>query len=389
MSATIRAEMPLYAFRRHAPGCKFHGRSDARQRNSCNCPVWVDGYYDERRIRRSLKTRSMSKARARLATMEEELEAGQLQVWNRSIVDSTAAFEDYCKSELAFSTYRKNRNVMRQLRAFAEGCGANRLHDWTTELLDRYRASREVGRITALKELEIIRQFFGFCLDRRWTKSNPAAAIKTPRNIRPTDKRPYTRAEWSAIWSAADEFGRTSYERLRARGMLLLLRHTGLRISDVALLERCRVQDGRIWLRTLKTGGEVYLPVPEMVLTALDALPTPRKAPANGSPFYFWNGMSSKRAAVGSSERMLSAVFQKSGVVGAHAHRFRHTLASDILAGGGTMQDVADVLGISIRVAQESYAKWTPSRQARIDRLMRTVQELEEPAPEEKERWLQ
>ena len=67
------------------------------------------------------------------------------------------------------------------------------------------------------------------------------------------------------------------------------------------------------------------------------------------------------------SERLLAAVFQKSGVVGAHAHRFRHTLASNILAGGGTMQDVADVLGISIRVAQQSYAKWTPSRQARID----------------------
>jgi integrase len=331
----------------------------------------------------------MSKARAKLATIEEELEAGQLPARNRTMVDATTSFEDYCKSELAFSTYRKNRNVMRQLRSFAGECHIVRVRDWTTELLDRYRAGREVGRVTALKELEIIRQFFSFCLDRGWAKSNPAAAIKTPRNVRPTDKRPYTQAEWSAIWAACETFGRTSYERQRARGMLVLLRHTGLRISDVALLERSRVQDGRIWLRTLKTGGEVYLPLTDAVFTALEALPDPRNAPAGGSPFYFWNGTSSKRAAVGSAERMLAAVFRKSGVVGAHAHRFRHTLASNILAGGGTMQDVADVLGISIRVAQESYAKWTPSRQARIDHLMRAVQELGDPATKQDELWVQ
>ncbi len=389
MSGTIKADMPLYAFRRHAPRCKFYGRADARQRNKCSCPVWVDGYYEERRIRRSLKTRSMSKGRAKLAAIEEDLASGQVQDRDRTTRDATEAFEDYCKSELAFSTYRKNRNVMRQLRTFAEAYRINRVRDWTTEMLDRYRASREIGRITALKELEIIRQFFRFCQDRRWSKSNPAAAIKTPRNVRPTDKRPYTRAEWSAIWAASDAFGRTGYERQRARAMLLLLRHTGLRISDVALLERGRVEDGRIWLRTLKTGGEVYLPLPDDVLAVLEALPSPRNAPTGGSPFYFWNGTSSKRAAVGSAERMLAAVFQKSGVVGAHAHRFRHTLASDILAGGGTMQDVADVLGISIRVAQQSYAKWTPSRQARIDHLMRAVQNLGDPATEPDERWLQ
>lgn len=192
MSGTIGSAVPLYAFRRHAPGCKFHGRSDARHRNSCGCPVWVDGYHEDRRVRRSLKTRSMSKARVKLAAIEEELEAGQLPARNRTMVDATTSLEDYCKSELAFSTYRKNRNVMRQLRSFAGECHIIRVRDWTTELLDRYRAGREVGRVTALKELEIIRQFFSFCLDRGWAKSNPAAAIKTPRNVRPTDKRPYT-----------------------------------------------------------------------------------------------------------------------------------------------------------------------------------------------------
>ena len=47
------------------------------------------------------------------------------------------------------------------------------------------------------------------------------------------------------------------------------------------------------------------------------------------------------------------------------------------------------MLGVSIRVAQQSYARWTPSRQARIDHLMQTVQNLGDRPTESDERWLQ
>jgi phage-related protein len=44
---------------------------------------------------------------------------------------------------------------------------------------------------------------------------------------------------------------------------------------------------------------------------------------------------------------MLAPVFRKAKIVGAHAHRFRHTRSTDIVARGGTMAEMADVLGIS------------------------------------------
>jgi integrase len=53
---------------------------------------------------------------------------------------------------------------------------------------------------------------------------------------------------------------------------------------------------------------------------------------------------------------------------------FRHTLATDILARGGTMADVADVLGISDPIARRHYAKWSAARQERIATIMRAVQ---------------
>ena len=71
---------------------------------------------------------------------------------------------------------------------------------------------------------------------------------------------------------------------------------------------------------------------------------------------------------------MLAPVFRKAKIVGAHAHRFRHTLATDILARGSTMADVAGVLGISEHIARRHYAKWSAARQQRISSIMSLVQ---------------
>jgi integrase len=152
--------------------------------------------------------------------------------------------------------------------------------------------------------------------------------------------------------------------------MILLLDNTALRISDIAMLARDRVQGGRIFLRTAKSGQLVFLPVWKATQTALDSLPAPRGAEATPR-YYFWNGTTSKRAVVGIAERTLAAVFKKSGVLGAHAHRFRHTLATRLLGNGAaTLQDVADILGNSPEIVRKHYEKWSSARQARIDRVM-------------------
>ena len=70
----------------------------------------------------------------------------------------------------------------------------------------------------------------------------------------------------------------------------------------------------------------------------------------------------------------MGAVFQKAGIKNAHSHRFRHTLATEILTRGGTEQDAADILGISANIVRKHYAKWTIQRQERIFRIMEQVQ---------------
>jgi len=181
--------------------------------------------------------------------------------------------------------------------------------------------------------------------------------------------------------AAADGIGNSAYERLRARAMLLLLRYTGLRISDVATLRKDRIQNGQIFLRTKKTGGLVFLPIPKVLEEALAALPMPRGAGENPR-CYFWNEISTRDVAISTAKRTLRTAFRLSGVKGARPHRFRHTLATDLLARGYTETDVADVLGISLAVVRQHYAKWSVARQERVNEMMREFYaEAFEPRP--------
>jgi hypothetical protein len=52
------------------------------------------------------------------------------------------------------------------------------------------------------------------------------------------DVVPYTHEQTVKIIAACDEIGRSSYERRRARAMVLLMRFAGLRIRDVVTLEQ-------------------------------------------------------------------------------------------------------------------------------------------------------
>ena len=71
--------------------------------------------------------------------------------------------------------------------------------------------------------------------------------------------------------------------------------------------------------------------------------------------------------------RTLRAVFAKSGVPGAHAHRFRHTLATEILDAGGSFEDAANILGNSPAVVRKHYWQWSSVQQARIKDLLQAV----------------
>jgi integrase len=156
--------------------------------------------------------------------------------------------------------------------------------------------------------------------------------------------------------------------------MVLLMRYTGLRISDVVTLDRSHIHGDYLVKRLHKNGRLIRVKLPQEVLEALERLPKPKGADQD-STLLFASGRSSLRSLVKGAERTLAAVFRRSGVVGAHAHRFRHTLASELLGRGGAIEDVAAILGDSPAVVRRHYAKWTPDQQARLDSTLSLVRD--------------
>jgi hypothetical protein len=69
--------------------------------------------------------------------------------------------------------------------------------------------------------------------------------------------------------------------------------------------------------------------------------------------------------------RTLEAVFDKSGVIGVPAHRFRHTLATEVLVHGGSLEGAAKVLGDSPEI--KHYAKWSAACQHRTVELFSKI----------------
>jgi integrase/recombinase XerC len=361
----------LTIWRRHTPKCPH--RAKGRDFLKCSCPLWADGYINGRRtLRRSLGTRDMARARKRAVT----LESPDNRIY-KPVAEAVTSFLAHCQSGgLQDSTYRKYKNSLTKLREFSDVRGLDSVDELDIDTLDAFRASRTLKPITSSKELQLLRQFCSFCTARRWMEDNAAKHIKPPKNIKPNDVEPFTPIEVSEIIKACDQIGRNAYERLRARAMVLTLRYTALRLGDVALLARDRInRDGtrwRIFLRTEKNGKPVFLPIPDELKAALDVLPVPRGVEGE-SKHYFWNSISTEKSMKSIVDRTLRSVFIKSGVQRAHAHRFRHTLATEMLGRGASLEDVADVLGNTPDVVREHYAKWSPARQSRIDDLMERV----------------
>jgi site-specific recombinase XerD len=402
---TVKKDSGLYAYRRHLRTCPFFGPGGRDVRNDkCNCPFHIDGLHNGRRERGSLKTRSRQVADRRLADRVRQLDAQLADAYRAAdsaasgqglppvtLADAVARFlkthgeigpDGKYTGDSERATWKKYRCALVLLAAFWERKGIGSLVDVTADVLEDYRGSRTVGKVTWKVERQMLITFFHFCIRRKWITANPAKELKAPRNIKPNGIVPYTMLEESQILAACDQIGGgrynrsgARYEQLRARAMIILLRATALRVSDVSTFRKDAVSwdagigTWRLLVRTQKTGDPVFLPIPENLKLVLDALPVPRNAPQD-CPYYFWNGQSSRRAVVGIAERSLSAVFKKSGVKNAHAHRYRHTLATRLLEQGATFEEVADILGNSPAVVRKHYAKWAKGRQTNIDRLM-------------------
>jgi integrase/recombinase XerD len=336
----------LSIYRRHREKCKF---ADDRISKQCRCPLWATGTLEGQHYRKSLKTRSFERAEQ----LKRNIENGKQPDQPKSITikDALAAFIKDCEQRnLTPKTLSKYRSLQSRLILFVSEDDA--LRNFVSERVRDFRSTWKLAPLTASKELGHLRNFFRFCQDNVWLQSNPAKSIKAPQ-VRKNPRLPFSEKEIQNILSKAKDD--------RELAFFLTLRHTGLRIGDAALLRVSSLSANRIHLYTTKAGTPVSILIPETLASLLKNL-TPK------SGYFFLRGESiHPHSASDSWRKRIKAICKTLKIVPDHPHRFRHTLATDLLTKGVSVENVAAILGNSPAIVIKHYSQWISSRQEALD----------------------
>lgn len=353
----------IKAFRRHAARCPHRDRNYRR----CACPIWVDKVVKNKRTLKSLCTRNWEVATKKILRME----AGETVV--NTILESTDAFiRDAEARGLRPPSVYKYRLLFKQLNAFATEKGLTFLDELGVHELRLFRESWKNKNFSARKKLESLRTFFRFAHDAGWVGKNHALAI-TPPKVNQPPTLPYTREEFNRVLQACNRYPSVEHPnpRLgsRMKALVLLLRHSGLRISDAVTLSKHQIKDGVLVLRTAKTGTDVRIPLPAETVAALADIERP-------SGMYFWSGESTKKSCVGDYQRAFKRLYRLASVTNGHAHRWRDTFAVELLLARVPIADVSILLGHqSIKVTERHYNPWVIARQEQLEATVRTANE--------------
>jgi integrase len=131
--------------------------------------------------------------------------------------------------------------------------------------------------------------------------------LKAPKTVVP-EVVPFSTDETDKIIKACDAYT-PKHNALRLKALVRLLLNSGLRIGDAVNLERAKIADGRLTLRTQKKNVHVSLPLPPDVLAALDALPAT-------SRFFFTTGETQPKVVVGNYQNYLRKLFKLAAPTG-------------------------------------------------------------------------
>jgi integrase/recombinase XerD len=345
----------LNLWRRHNPQkCNFTSRSDRK----CRCVIWVTGSLPSgERVRESTRLRDWTRAEAVVRRWEVE-GAQPLQSARTTIAEWQDAFLQDASSpagkNLNSETLRKYKLLFRQINEFANDRGMWYVNQLNLNELTAFRSRWKDAPLSASKKLERLRSVLKFALRRKWINENPATDLDPPK-IKPTPTLPYTADEMQRISKASTD--------PRVHTFILVMRYSGLRISDTTALAVESLTGNKLRLYQAKTGEHVSIPLPEHAAAAL------RSIPHNHPSYFFWTGHSKIPAAASVWRKRLAAVFKKAGIRNGHSHRFRDTFAVGLLEAGVSLESVSILLGHqNLKITQKAYSPWVKSRQDALDK---------------------
>jgi integrase/recombinase XerD len=344
----------LAIYKRHSADCPQKSRSYRR----CDCPCWAEGTIEGKYYRESLKTRNWQRA----TEIVRDREAGKKDS-RVTIKQATEAFiKDAEARQLRPPSLYKYRLLFKQLDEFSQDKGLVYITECEIEVLRLFRESWKNKNYSARKKLEALRTFFKFVHESGWLPTNPAKIIKPPK-VEDPPTMPYSKDEVERVLAACDKYP-DKRNAVRLRALTLLLRYSGLRITDAVTLTKQKIEADVLVLRTAKTGTDVRIPLPKTTLEALAAV--------KADTYYFWSGQGTTKSCVGDYQRAFKKLYELAEVENGHAHRWRDTFAVELLLAGVPIEQVSVLLGHqSIKVTEKHYSPWVKARQVQLEAVVR------------------
>ena len=390
----------LNIFRRHRDGCSRAGTRSQDCPSKPKCSIHfegIDGAGVHRKRQALIDPASGSGVRDwnRAAEIIRDMElptpiesVQKPQIGLQDAIDSFIAF----KARRSIDVQRKARLILGKLKAFLERRKKLTVAEITFNDLVEFRAGWTDALTTQRRNQEAMKGFFRFCVKSDFIVKTPASDLDSIPEGRPKTE-PFTREEMDRIFPAVanlpDEYGRRGQPIAdQTRAFILVMRYTGMSIGDAAKLEKTAVDGCRIRTYRKKTGEDVFAKVPPFVIEALN------KAPHDSERYFFWTGegkLHTRTSKWGSRLQRLFVVAdvrtvesekkKRSGgklkteaetvkVSKATPHMFRHTLVRDLLERGTPMEEIAELLGNSMKVVEKYYSKWDVRRQARLEKTL-------------------
>lgn len=369
----------LTLYRLHGPNCKKGYDRLNRAGTNCACPVHVEGKLGNEFLRKSTKTRSMELARTMAVAAEargtwDAETSEQSPTTGKPLANAVTEFLIDREKRLASVTLGKYRTVLGRLVEFCERKGLP-LTSLDFSNLTAFRNTWPTGPRATGNNITRLRTFFDWCIRHKWLAENPAAYLETPEGT-PTEREPYTNDEMERILEAArtvklDCRQKATNEEIET--FILVMRHSGIALSDAALLEKSELRGDEIRLYRNKTQRNarrvlVVVPLPADVLKRLLARPL-----INGR-YFFAHDTPTIQAQVQTWRVRLKLVFERANILNAGSHRFRHTFATSLLTKDIPLELVSAWLGHrSVAITQQHYSHWVESRIQAASNVLRAL----------------
>lgn len=200
------------------------------------------------------------------------------------------------------------------------------------------REQRGIKMSTMQTRLHYLSSFWDFLITEELVHSNPVKKVGLLK-MEKTIKKPFSAAELEAL--------RVNCQELRDRALVEFLYSTGVRVSELVALNVGDIEMGKQELIVYGKGSKerkTYL-TDSAKFYLRRYLKTRKQEGLEEQPLFITLDKPHDRLTVAGIQYMLRQLGKRAGVKNTHPHRFRRTIATDLLNRGMPIEQVKEFLG--------------------------------------------